>query len=205
MSTNVTIKEALIQEQILLAAKQLFTVHGLAKVTMDDVAKAIGKGRSSLYYYYKSRDEIFDAVVDMEINDTFAAVEKAVGRADAAEGKFHAFCTAKLKVAKEKGSFFNALEAGMDADALTHFNKTRTATRDRIMKRETALLTRIVQEGIASRELPPIEKTKMDNLIFVMLGCVHGLKRLMHIERHTRPVEAVAAQFTGLIMHGLRK
>jgi AcrR family transcriptional regulator len=205
MQANVTIKEALIQEQILQAAKQLFAVHGLAKVTMDDVAKAIGKGRSSLYYYYKSRDEIFDAVVHMEINDTLAAVEKAVDRAATAEGKFNAYCTAKLKVAKEKRSFFNALEAGMDADALTHFNKTKSASRDLIVKRETALLTRIVREGIANGELPPIEKGKMDDLIFVLLGCMLGLKRLMRIERHTRPIEAVAAQFTGLIMHGLRK
>jgi AcrR family transcriptional regulator len=205
MAANVTGKEELVQEQILQAAKQLFTVHGLAKVTMDDVAKAIGKGRSSLYYYYKSRNEIFDAVVNREINDTLAAVEKAVDRASTAEGKFNAFCTAKLRMAKEKGSFFNALEVGMDADTLTHFNKTRTALRDLIVKRETALLTRIVQEGIANRELPPIEKTKMDNLILVLLGCVLGLKRLMHIERHTRSIEAVAAQFTGLIMHGLRK
>jgi len=57
MSADSTIKEDIIQEQILQAAKQLFSVHGLHKVTMDDVAKAIGKGRSSLYYYYKSKDE----------------------------------------------------------------------------------------------------------------------------------------------------
>ena len=205
MQANGMEKEALIGEQILQAAKQLFTVHGLAKVTMDDVAKAIGRGRSSLYYYYKSRDEIFDAVVNREINETLTAIEKAVDRAGTAEGKFHAFCTAKLKLAKEKGSFFNTLEAGLDGDALTHFNKTRTALRELIMQRETALLTRIVQEGIANRELPPIDKNKRDNLIFVLLSCVQGLKRLMHIERHTRSIDAVAAQFTSLVMHGFGK
>ena len=48
-------KEDDIQKQILQAALQLFQAHGFRRVTMDDVAKAIGKGRSSLYYYYKSK------------------------------------------------------------------------------------------------------------------------------------------------------
>ena len=187
------------------AAKQLFTVHGFAKVTMDDVAKAVGKGRSSLYYYYKNRDEIFDAVVNMEINETLSTVEKAVDRAETVEAKFTAYCRVKLRLAKEKGSFFNALEAGMDAEALTHFNKTKVGLRELIMKRESALLTRIVQEGIKSRELARIEKSKMDNLIFVLLSSLHGLKRIMHIERHTRDIEPIAAQFTSLIMRGLGK
>jgi AcrR family transcriptional regulator len=205
MGANVTVKEELIQKQILQAAKQLFAVHGLAKVTMDDVAKAIGKGRSSLYYYYKSRDEVFDAVVNMEINETLSSVEKAVDRATTAEGKFNAFCTAKLKVAKEKGSFFNALEAGMDADALTHFNKTKIALRELIMKREGALLTRLVLEGIKNRELARIEKSKLDNFIFILLGSLHGLKRLMAVENHKRAIDTVAAQFTSLVMRGLGK
>jgi len=205
MTANATIKEALMQEQILQAAKQLFTVHGFAKVTMDDVAKAVGKGRSSLYYYYTNRNEIFDAVVNMEINETLSTVEKAVDRAETVEAKFTAYCRVKLRLAKEKGSFFNALEAGMDAEALTHYNKTKVGLRELIMKRESALLTRIVQEGIKSRELAPIEKSKMDNLIFVLLSSLHGLKRIMHIERHTRDIEPIAAQFTSLIMRGLGK
>jgi hypothetical protein len=93
----------------------------------------------------------------------------------------------------------------MDAEALTHFNKTKVGLRELIMKRESALLTRIVQEGIKSRELARIEKSKMDNLIFVLLSSLHGLKRIMHIERHTRDIEPIAAQFTSLIMRGLGK
>src|ERR1700744_4163741 len=104
------IKEDVIQEQILQAAKQLFQVHGLAKVTMDDVAKAIGKGRSSLYYYYKSKDEIFDAVMDIEISEMIAAIARAVEKAPDVEQKLNAFCIAKLGVIREKRGFFNVLD-----------------------------------------------------------------------------------------------
>src|SRR6187402_2620714 len=112
MSAIISIKEDLVQQQILEAAKRLFQVHGLAKVTMDDVAKAIGKGRSSLYYYYKSKDEIFDAVVNIEIREMITAMTRAVKQAPDIEQKLRAFCIAKLETLKEKQPFFRTLDIG---------------------------------------------------------------------------------------------
>lgn len=204
MSVNILNKEDLIQEQILQAAKRLFAVHGLAKVTMDDVAKAIGKGRSSLYYYYKSKDEIFDAVVKVEINEMLSAMEKA-SQSGSTEDKIRGFCMAKLQVVRDKWSFFDALESGMDADAISNFNKTKIAHHDLIMKREGALLSRILTAGIKSRELTAINEEDLDNLIFVLLASLHGLKREMRIENNVRVIEPVIAQFTRLVMQGLAK
>src|ERR1700760_1284909 len=99
------VKDIFVQQQILDAAKKLFQAHGLYKVTMDDVAKAIGKGRSSLYYYYKSKDEIFDAVMLVEIREMLSAMTAAVEQANTAEEKLLGFCMAKLTVLREKKSF----------------------------------------------------------------------------------------------------
>jgi AcrR family transcriptional regulator len=81
-------------------------VYGLYKVTMDDAAKAIDKGRSSLYYYYKSKDEIFDAVMDVEIKDMLAAVFHATEQANNLEEKISAFCAAKLNLLRERKSVY---------------------------------------------------------------------------------------------------
>jgi len=205
MPTQSQVKEDLIQEQILQAAKRLFAVHGLAKVTMDDVAKAIGKGRSSLYYYYKSKDEIFDAVVNVQINEMLLAMEKGAAGETTIEDKIMAFCMAKLRVVREKWSFFDALDTGMDADAISNFNKTKIVHHDLIMKREGALLTRILNEGIKNGELKAIEKDDMNNLIFVLLSCLHGLKREMRIENNTRPIEPAIKQFTRILIYGLKE
>src|ERR1700744_2912469 len=113
------VKDILVQQQILEAAKRLFQTHGVYKVTMDDVAKAIGKGRSSLYYYYKSKDEIFDAVMQAEIREMLNAMTAAVECAHTAEEKLLGFCMSKLTVLREKKSFFKVLEAGIDANAIS--------------------------------------------------------------------------------------
>lgn len=204
MSVNAVIKEDLIQ-QILQAAKQLFAVHGLSKVTMDDVAKAIGKTRGSIYYYYKSKDEILDAVIDGEIRDVRAAMEKAVNQVTTAEEKISAFFTSKLLLARERRSFFDALESGMDADAISNFNKTRIVYHDSTLKWEGALLTRILKEGIKKDELKHIKKSDMDTLIFILLSTLHGIKREMRMERNLRDIAPTVAQLTRMILHGLKK
>jgi hypothetical protein len=97
------------------------------------------------------------------------------------------------------------METGMDADAISNFNKTKIAHHDLIMKREGALLARILNNGITKGELKPIPKSDMDNLIFVLLSSLHGVKREMRIENNTREIEPVIGQLTRIIIHGLRK
>ena len=44
-------------------ARQLFAKNGLENTTMNDIALASGKGRRTLYTYFKSKDEIYYAVI----------------------------------------------------------------------------------------------------------------------------------------------
>ena len=55
-------KEALMkfnQDNILLAARHLFESKGIASTTMDDIAKQADYSKSTLYVYFKSKDEIY--------------------------------------------------------------------------------------------------------------------------------------------------
>ena len=204
MSAIISIKEDLVQQQILEAAKRLFQVHGLAKVTMDDVAKAIGKGRSSLYYYYKSKDEIFDAVVNIEIREMITAMTRAVNKAPDIEQKLRAFCIAKLETLKEKQPFFRTLDIGMDADALSNFKKAQVIHHNLIIRQESELLEQLLSEGIAKGELRKVTAKELELLIYVLLCCLHGLKREMVMENSFEKIEDVVTSFTHLAMNGLK-
>jgi AcrR family transcriptional regulator len=205
MSVTTSFKEDFIQEQIMQAAKRLFAVHGLAKVTMDDVAKAIGKGRSSLYYYYKSKDEIFDAVIKMEIKEMLELLEKSVDKVPTTEAKIHAFIATKLLLLREKGSFFNAIKVGMDADALTNFNKTKLGHHNFIVKMESALFSRILTDGIKQGELKALNEKDMDTLIYVLLSSIRGLRNEMNLPDNSLDTETAIARFVWVMMHGLKK
>ncbi len=205
MSQNSPIKEDDIQQQILGAAKRLFQIHGLHKVTMDDVAKAIGMGRSSLYYYYKSRDDIFDAVINIDIREMLSVITMAVKTAKTAEQQINAFFISKLEVLRERRSFYNTLDIGMDADAISQFNRAKIMHHKLIMKLEGELLNEILTGGIKSGELKPLPKKEKETLIFVLLSSLHGLKREISVENNFDQIKPIVQVFSHMVIQGLRK
>jgi AcrR family transcriptional regulator len=205
MSENNPIKEDAMQQQILEAAKRLFQVHGLHKVTMDDVAKAIGMGRSSLYYYYKSRDDIFDAVINIDIREMLSAISIAVKKAKTTEQQINAFFFSKLEVLRERRSFYNTLDMGMDANAISQLNKAKLIHHKLIMKLEGELLNEILTGGIKTGELKLLSKKERETLIFVLLSSLHGLKREVSVENNFDRIKSIIQALSHMVIHGLRK
>lgn len=48
-------------------ARQLFAKNGLENTTMNDIAKASGKGRRTLYTYFDCKEDIYSAVIEGEL------------------------------------------------------------------------------------------------------------------------------------------
>lgn len=80
-------KDELIKTEILREAQKLFVHYGWSKTTMEDIAKAAGKGKSTLYYYYKSKEQIFDNVVTREMEEVFRITNEEVQKAQTAEDR----------------------------------------------------------------------------------------------------------------------
>ena len=53
------------REKILQAAADLFYQHGYNNTSFSDVATASGVPKGNFYYYFKSKDELLRAVIDM--------------------------------------------------------------------------------------------------------------------------------------------
>jgi AcrR family transcriptional regulator len=198
-------KEDMVHAQILQAAKKLFATYGLAKITMEDIAKAIRKTRGSIYYYYKSKEEIVYAVIDLEIKEVRSAMEEAVSQASGTHEKISAFFVSKLQMSRTKYSFFDALESGMDSDSISNFKTTQNHHHERTLSWEGALLRQILMEGITNGELKAIDENAFDSIIFTLLSSLHGLKREMRLENNVREIELVIKQFTKMIYNGLGK
>ena len=49
-------------------ARQLFAKKGVDATTMNDIAMASKKGRRTLYTYFKSKEQIYMAVVESELD-----------------------------------------------------------------------------------------------------------------------------------------
>ena len=61
---------------ILKIAQEIFSKYGYKKTTLDDIANAVRKGKSSLYYYFPSKEDLFQAVIQKEVDSLLAGHEK---------------------------------------------------------------------------------------------------------------------------------
>lgn len=55
------------REKLVDVARQLFAKQGLEDTTMNDIAVMSGKGRRTLYTYFKNKEEIYWAVIEGEL------------------------------------------------------------------------------------------------------------------------------------------
>jgi len=63
-----------VRERILGSALQVFASHGYLGATMTAIAQGAGLGTASLYRYYASKEELFDAVVTPALAERFESL-----------------------------------------------------------------------------------------------------------------------------------
>jgi len=71
-------KSAISQKRVLDAAARIFRDYGYAGATMRVIAEEAGLKAGSLYYHYKSKDELISAVLDLGMNAAIAALKAAL-------------------------------------------------------------------------------------------------------------------------------
>lgn len=76
---------------IMKSARDLFFQFGLSKTSMEDIARQSGMAKPTLYYYYPSKETIFNEVVIEEARAFMDRVEKKLPEDATAEEKIAIF------------------------------------------------------------------------------------------------------------------
>jgi TetR/AcrR family transcriptional regulator len=82
--------------QILDAAYDCFTRHGVRRTTMEDIAAAAGVSRSAAYQYVRNKNDAFRQLATRLFDATLADAATAVATHDDLASKLTAALTAKL-------------------------------------------------------------------------------------------------------------
>lgn len=132
------------REKFIEVARQLFARKGVENTTMNDIASASDKGRRTIYTYFKSKREIFNAVIESESSQLLSGLKEIVARPIGPEKKLSEYLECRLEIMKQIVSRNGSLRAGF-------FRDVRKVDRARniIQRHETALLEQILREGVA--------------------------------------------------------
>jgi len=80
-----------LRAEIVGSAKRLFQQYGYKKTTVSDIAKAMGKVKSAIYYYFPDKESLLTAVIDEEIGKLIGSINDAVEMASTPEEKLKAY------------------------------------------------------------------------------------------------------------------
>lgn len=163
-----------VRRQILLKSQKLFQAKGLEKISMEDVAKAIEKGKSTLYYYFKSKDEIFSAVMDMEVDDIIMATVKEMSLVDSFEDKLIAFSKVKLQSIQKRRSFFVTMERQMNPEEILHMHQMKRSIHSSYLQKEKLVLLPLFMNAMAHQEA---DREFVENTIVIFLSSLRGIIR----------------------------
>lgn len=170
-------KDEILREKILSGADKLFQKYGLTKTTMEDIAKEAGKGKSTLYYYFKSKEEIFDAIIQEEKERFFGIIQTAVAEAPTAKEKMVAFIATRFTRLKDITNLYQVMTKEI-IDALDNgnVNDFRAIYKKQYDQKETDIVKGILQYGIVTGEFRVFSEKDLDMMAFVFLSSQHGLE-----------------------------
>ncbi|MBK1895140.1 TetR/AcrR family transcriptional regulator [Chryseobacterium paridis] len=197
-------QEEILKSQILQTAQELYQRYGIKKVTMDDVAKAVGKTRSALYYYFKNRDELFEAVMISLVDEVKNELEEIIYKEKKLESRIQAFCFAKVKGFNKTRNFISAIEARMDSEERSKYSDIIWQIHQRMMQSETTLLKRVIHESAETGEILKPDPKVIDTLLFVLLSSIRGIRRESVSENYKGQWEEGANMLAKMIVEKIR-
>ena len=124
-------------------ARQLFAKKGVEDTTMNDIAQASKKGRRTLYTYFKSKEQIYMAVVESELEMLSTQMEKAASKPVSPDKKILELIMTHLDAIKMVVYRNGTLRADFFLDIWRV-----EAMRKEFDRKETVVFRRVLHEGM---------------------------------------------------------
>ena len=140
--------------EIVAAALQLFSDRGFAATRLEDVATVAGVSKGTVYLYFESKEQLFEAVVREAITPNIARAEALVDgfegpTPDLLRGLF-AFVGEVLETPLTGVMKLIVSESG-------NFPQLARMYADLVLRRAFALMRRILERGVSRGEFRPMD------------------------------------------------
>ena len=182
---------------IIDAARQVFLRYGFFKTTMEDISRAVGKGKSSLYYYFKSKEEIFEMVLAKELKPHFAEAEQILSGIDDSQQKFYEYLLLRMKILKRLVELYYLEPNGY----FEHFAFIEKIRHD-YDEAEKGYIKRILEYGNAKRAF---DIKDMPRTVEAVIAAFKGYEYRCIIEDNGAEMDEKLKTFMDLLYFGIAR
>ncbi len=186
-------------QEVLEAARRIFARLGYAAANVEEIAKEAGMAKGTVYLYFKSKEEVFLAVLASELECLTNKTIEGMSAAKTFEERLTVFLNLRLAYLQNNQDFIRIYFA--EFDGCGSRSPLISDVIDRTYRRSIDFMRQCLEQAIAQGELRavPVEPAAMA-IYDIAKGFVH---------RHLRgwaplPPEEDLAFTHSLILNGLR-
>jgi AcrR family transcriptional regulator len=184
-----------VREIIINVARGIFGRFGFRKTTMDEIAQAAHKGKSSIYHYFKSKEEVFQAVVEKESYVLKEEIAKAIKQQDTPQKKLRAYVMTRMQILNRLANYYSALRD----EYLEHYSFIEKL-REKHLKDEVKMIKQILKKGVEQGIF------SIENLELTAQAIVTALKGFEYpwiMENDVSKTKRSVDSLLGTLFHGI--
>jgi AcrR family transcriptional regulator len=185
------------RKNIVEIAREIFSHFGFKKTTMEEIALATRKGKSSIYYYFNSKEDIFKAVVEKEAEELKQELTRKISGIEDPIERLNVYITVRMRKLNKLTNFYTALKS----DYLSHLEFIEEIRKSYDLD-EVRIVSGIIQEGI-EKGMFAVEDPHQSAVAIVT--AMKGLEVPMFIKKEHGNFEARLSSLINFLFYGIVK
>lgn len=187
------------RDLILDAAERLLGVLGYSKTTMDDVAKAAGVGKRTIYVYFPSKEEVTLGTIDRIVDRLVEKLRGLAAEDRPAADRLHAMVLARVLFRFDSVRDYSH---GLD-ELFASLRPAYLARRQRYFDAEAGVFEEVIAAGRDGGEFDAPDPAAAAETVLLATNSLLPYALSARELGRRKDVEARAARIAGLLLHGL--
>jgi AcrR family transcriptional regulator len=178
--------------EILDAATRVFGTKGFDGTRVDDIAAEAKLAKATVYAYFDSKDEIYEAAVEQALAEIRLLTEEQVAKAADFPGKLRAFIAVRLSYWHEKQPLYRVISS------VNHEMKNRR----RRLKWQRVAVDYLLHMFTEAAERGEIPQQDFEAAAWALMDMIRGIHERRIVQQEQSPEEEIR-RLTGFTLRAL--
>lgn len=184
--------------EIVAAAKQVIAAKGFAATTMDEIAEAAQIAKGTIYLYFKSKNDLFQAVISSILEKLVVRIQEIKQSAGASPEKVRRVLQVMLETLEAEQAFFRVYVS--EFPSLVSRSLDEPSPLLELDQDFVTAIAAILEEGMQARDFI---HTDARQLTYILRGMAKAVAIHKLVEKSPASVKEALPLLTNLVLRGL--
>jgi AcrR family transcriptional regulator len=185
-----------VKNLIVGSATKYFSKYGFYKTTMDEIAKNIHRAKGLLYYYFKSKEELFNEVLKQGLSTIKSSLSSIVNSDSDSLIILKEYILTRLRLLHKAVNYHETLKA--DFFEKYHFVKD---VREDFDQFERSQLTLILKKG---KKEGFLDFKNINSTVNIMMIILNGIEIPFFLQNKYTEYENTIEELTSMLVNSLK-